>query len=81
VRFIGLGELLGGAGLILPAARRIAPAVTPPAASALTLVMLLASMLHISRGEFTVLPVPVVIGALCAFVAWGRSGKARIPAR
>ena len=81
VRFIGIAELLGAAGLILPAATRIAPALTPLAASALTLVMLLASLLHISRGEFTVLPVPVVIGALCAFVAWGRSRTVRITAR
>ncbi len=78
VRFIGIAELLGAAGLILPAATRIAPALTPIAAGALTLVMLLASLLHISRAEFTSLPVPVVVGALCAFVAWGRGTRARI---
>ncbi len=78
VRFIGIAELLGAAGLILPAATRIAPALTPVAAGALTLVMLLASLLHISRAEFTALPVPVVVGALCAFVTWGRGTRARI---
>ncbi len=78
VRFIGIAELLGAAGLILPAATRIAPVLTPVAAGALTLVMLLASLVHISRGEFTALVVPVVVGALCAFVAWGRSRKAPI---
>ena len=78
VRFIGIAELLGAAGLILPAATRIAPALTPIAAGALTVVMLLASLVHSSRGEFTVLPVPVVLGALCAFVAWGRSRRAAI---
>jgi uncharacterized membrane protein YphA (DoxX/SURF4 family) len=78
VRFIGISELLGAAGLILPAATRIAPALTPLAARALTLVMLLASLLHVSRGDFTVLPVPIVIGMLCAFVSWGRSRKAPI---
>ena len=81
VRFIGIAELLGAAGLILPAATRIAPALTPLAAGALTLVMLLASLVHISRAEFTILPVPVGVGALCAFVAWGRSRKAPIPSR
>ncbi len=78
VRFIGISELLGAAGLVLPAATRIVPALTPLAAGALTVVMLLASLLHISRGEFAVLPVPVVVGALCAFVAWGRSRKTPI---
>ncbi len=78
VRFIGIAELLGAAGLILPAATRIAPVLTPVAAGALTLVMLLASLVHISRGEFTVLLVPVLVGALCAFVAWGRSRGAPI---
>lgn len=81
VRFIGIAELLGAAGLILPAATRIATVLTPLAAAALTLVMLLASMLHIARAEFAILLVPVVIGALCAFVAWGRSRKAPILAR
>ncbi len=81
VRFIGTAELLGAAGLILPAATRVAPALTPIAAGALTVVMLLASLVHISRGEFAVLPVPVVVGALCAFVAWGRSSVARIAPR
>ena len=81
VRFIGIAELLGAAGLILPAATRIVPALTPIAAGALTLVMLLASLLHISRGEFSVLPVPVVVGALCVFVTWGRSQKAPISPR
>ncbi len=81
VRFIGIAELLGAAGLILPAATRIAPALTPVAAGALTVVMLLASLLHISRGEFTVLAVPVIVGTLCAFVAWGRSRKAPIAPR
>jgi hypothetical protein len=81
VRFIGIAELLGAAGLILPAATRIVPSLTPVAAGALTLVMLLASLVHIIRGEFTVVAVPVVVGALCAFVAWGRSIKAPIAPR
>ncbi len=81
VRLIGLAELFGAAGLILPAMTRIVPALTPLAAGALTVVMFLASLLHISRAEFTVLPVPVIVGALCAFVAWGRSTRAPIPPR
>jgi len=81
VRFIGIAELFGGLGLIVPAATRIAPGLTPLAGAGLTVVMLLASAFHVSRGEFTTLPVPVVLGVLTAFVAWGRWSKVRIDGR
>lgn len=81
VRFIGVAELLGGIGLILPAATRIAPGLTPVAGAGLTVVMLLASAFHVSRGELMALPVPIVFGALASFVAWGRSTTARIGGR
>ncbi len=80
-RFIGLSELLGGLGLILPAATRVMPILTPIAASALTLVMALATAFHLSRGEMQAFPIPLVMGALCAFVAWGRFKKAPVPKR
>jgi putative oxidoreductase len=72
VRFIGLSELLGGLGLILPAATRIKPQLTALAAAGLVLVMVLASGFHVSRGELGALPVNFVLGGLAAFVAWGR---------
>jgi putative oxidoreductase len=78
VRFIGAAELLGAAGLILPAATRIAPVLTPLSGLGLALVMLLASLVHISRGEFAMVLLPVVLGALSAFVAWGRGKRAPI---
>ena len=81
VRLIGVAELLGAAGLILPAATRIAPVLTPLAGLGLTIVMLLASLLHLSRGELTIALVPLVLGALSALVAWGRWRRAPIPAR
>jgi putative oxidoreductase len=81
VRFIGISELLGGLGLIAPAATRIAPVLTPLSGAALTIVMLLASAFHLSRGEFGVLPVPVFLAAFAAFVAWGRWSEVRIKAR
>jgi uncharacterized membrane protein YphA (DoxX/SURF4 family) len=81
VRFIGVAELLGAAGLVLPAATRIAPVLTPLAGLGLTLVMLLASLDHVNRGEFTIVVVPVVLGVLSAFVAWGRWRSAPIAAR
>ncbi len=81
VRFIGVSELLGAVGLILPSATRILPWLTPLAAAALTLVMVLAFGMHAWNGEYTGLPVNVVIGALTAFVAWGRWVKAPIQGR
>lgn len=81
VRFIGASELAAAIGLILPAATRIRPMLTPLAAAGLVLVMLLAIGFHLSRGEIQALPVNIALGALAAFVAWGRFRKAPISAR
>lgn len=51
IKFIGLAELLGAIGLILPYALGIVPILTPIAAAALTLVMVLAIGAHAKRGE------------------------------
>ena len=76
VRFIGAAELAGAIGLILPALARIQPRLTTLAAVGLIVVMVLASIVHATRGEFGMLPVNLVLGALAAFVAWGRSKAA-----
>jgi len=81
VRFIGISEIAGGLGLILPAATRIKPILTPIAAGALVVVMVLAFITHLVLGEPEGLPVNVVLGGLAAFVAWGRFTKARIAPR
>lgn len=81
VRFIGAAELAGALGLVLPALTRIRPRLTALAALGLVVVMLLATLVHASRGEFGMLPVNLVLGALAAFVAWGRSKAAPIAPR
>lgn len=81
VRFIGVSELAGALGLILPAATRIRPVLTPVAAAALVLVMILAAVTHVALGEPEALPVNVVLGGLAAFVAWGRAKRAPIASR
>jgi hypothetical protein len=81
VRFIGISELAGALGLILPAATRIAPFLTPLAAAGLTVVMVLAVGFHVMHGMAATLGVPVVLGLLTAFVAWGRFVKAPISPR
>lgn len=72
VRFIGVSELLGAIGLILPSALRIAPRLSGVAGAALALVMVLAMGEHTMNGEFPALVPNIVLGGLSAFVAWGR---------
>jgi uncharacterized membrane protein YphA (DoxX/SURF4 family) len=81
VRFIGAAELAGALGLVLPSLTRIQPRLTVFAALGLVVVMLLASVTHASRGEFGMIPVNLVLGALAAFVAWGRGKAAPIAPR
>ena len=81
VRFIGVAELLGGIGLILPAATRIQPWLTGYAAVGLLLVMVLAAGFHASRGEYRFIGINAILGGLAAFVAWGRLSSAPIAPR
>ncbi len=78
VRFIGAAEVLGALGLILPSLLRIQPKLTPIAAVALAVVMLLAAIFHISRGETPAIGMNFVLIAIAAFIAWGRFKKAPI---
>lgn len=78
VRFIGISELLGAVGLILPALTKIKPFLTPLAALGLLTVMILAMGFHVSRGEASALPINIVLGGLAAFVAWGRASRAPV---
>ena len=74
IRLIGIAELLGGIGLILPAVTGIAPILTPIAAACLAFVMVLAAATHIRRKEPSGVVVNAVLFALAVFVAWGRFG-------
>ena len=73
VRFIGITEVLAAIGLILPAALRILPILTPLAASGLSVVMILATQYHLSHNEPSL--VTIILFALAVFVAWGRFKK------
>jgi uncharacterized membrane protein YphA (DoxX/SURF4 family) len=72
VRFIALAEVLGAIGLLLPSLTKIQPSLTPLAALGLSVVMVLAVLFHITRGEFGVMLPSLILGVLSAFVAWGR---------
>ena len=71
-RFVGVAEVLGAIGLILPVLTNILAWLTPLAALALVLVQVLAIGFHVMRKEPQVLPANVVLLALAAFIAWGR---------
>ena len=81
VRLIGLAEVLGALGLVLPAATRVRPRLTPLAAAALALDMAVATLFHLARGEASAVPATLVLGAVLAFVAWGRAVRLPIAPR
>jgi uncharacterized membrane protein YphA (DoxX/SURF4 family) len=68
-RTIGLLEVVGSIGLILPAALGIAPLLVPLAAIGLVLTMIGAIHVHVRHGETNRLAVPIVVLALALFVA------------
>ena len=81
LRIAGGAEVLGALGLILPAATRIAPLLTPIAASGLVVTMIGAVTTNIIIGEYGVAVMPAVLGVLSAFVAWARFGPQAIDPR
>jgi uncharacterized membrane protein YphA (DoxX/SURF4 family) len=72
LRFIGVVEILGAIGLILPSLLRIRPGLTPLAAAGLVIIMIGATVIGLRSGEVMMLLSPLVVGILAAFVAWGR---------
>jgi uncharacterized membrane protein YphA (DoxX/SURF4 family) len=74
IRLIGLVEIVGAVGVVLPAAVHIAPILVPLAAVGLALVMVGAIVVHARRKEPMNIAVNVVLIALAVVVALGRFG-------
>lgn len=72
VRFIGVVEVLGALGLILPGLLGIRPGLVPLAAAGLFIVMIGATVLTMLADGFAAGIAPLVVGLLLAFVAYGR---------
>ena len=72
IRFIGVCEVLGALGLILPGLLRIKPGLTPLAAAGLVIIMIGATAYTLAAGDIAWALMPLVVGLLCAFVAYGR---------
>jgi uncharacterized membrane protein len=73
VSFIGVAELAGAIGIILPIAAGVAPWLSAWAAAGLSAIMLLAIGYHVRRRESLV--APAVLFALAAFVVFGRFSR------
>ncbi len=71
-RFIGVAEVLGAIGLILPGPLGIRPGLTPLAAAGLVIIMIGATVLTLAGSDVTGALIPLVVGFLAAFVAYGR---------
>ncbi len=81
VRFIGISEVLGGIGLILPALLGIKPHLTAWAALGLVAVMIFAAIFHATRGEFSAINTNIILSLVALFIAWGRTKKAPMTAK
>ena len=79
LRFIGVAEVLGGLGLVLPGLVRIRPGLTPLAAGGLVIIMIGATVLTLAGGDVAPALIPLAVGLLSAFVAYGRWRFVRRP--
>ncbi len=81
MKFIGVAEVLGGLGMILPGLLRIRSSLTPLAAAGLVIIMIGATVDTLAIDGAALAVMPIVIGMLAGFVAYGRSRLAPIRAR
>jgi len=72
IRFIGVCEVLGALGLILPGLLRIRRGLTPLAAAGLVIILIGATVLTFAGDGLAAALSPFVFGLLAAFVAYGR---------
>lgn len=72
LKFIGVCEVLGALGLVLPGLLRIRPQLTSLAAAGLLIIMIGAVVVTIAGPGVGPAVPAVVVGLLCAFVAYGR---------
>ena len=72
LKFTGIVDLLGSLGLILPGLLKIKPRLTFFAAMGIIILMIVAGIFHISRGEGALIIPNVIFAIMAGFVAWGR---------
>jgi uncharacterized membrane protein YphA (DoxX/SURF4 family) len=72
LRFLGVAEVLGALGLLLPGLLRIRPSLTPLAAVGLAIITVGATVITLRTGGGALALFPFVVAVLSAFVAYGR---------
>ena len=75
IRGIGVLEILGAFGLLLPPLLGIAPLLASVAAAGLAITMVFAALVHLRRGDGVGAALPsMILAILSVFVAWSRFG-------
>jgi uncharacterized membrane protein YphA (DoxX/SURF4 family) len=72
IKFIGVCEVLGGLGLVFPVLLGIKPRLTALAAVGLAIIMIGAVALSIAADGILAGVVPLIVGLLLVFIAYGR---------
>jgi len=72
LRLVGVAEILGAVGVILPAATGVLPWLTVAAAAGLVTIMVLAIVFHLTRREWSNIVLNLIFGALASVVLYGR---------
>jgi uncharacterized membrane protein YphA (DoxX/SURF4 family) len=70
--FLGVAEVLAAIGLTLPGLTRILPGLVPAAAAGVMIVTTCATILHLSRGEYSSAATTFVLLLIATFVGYGR---------
>lgn len=81
LKIAGCAEVLGALGIVLPAATRILPVLTPVAATGLVVTMVGATVIDVTLGLYPIAAQTAILGLLAGFVAWARFGPAAIAPR
>jgi hypothetical protein len=84
LRFIGVCEVLGAIGMILPGLTGIRPQLTPTAAAGLVVIMIGATVVNIMNSMSAAAATTIVLGLMAAYIAYGRAallraGRAQTP--
>lgn len=81
VRLLGIVDMLGAIGLIVPAILRIRPMLTVLAAWGVLALMACALVFHVRQDELGQVGVNLFFGSLALFIAWGRSRRSPVTVR
>jgi uncharacterized membrane protein YphA (DoxX/SURF4 family) len=81
IRFIGVCEVLGAIGVVVPWLTGIRPGLTPLAAAGLVVIMIGATVVNLTTTVPALAIFTAILGLLAAFVAHGRWRRAQAPNR